>query len=476
MAELIDRLSLSAAGQMPAGDVEFTAIDVKATGLRTGRIVELAAIRFRGDGTFLGEFASVVSPGRKDRAQRAPRNPHRIAAAELAGAPDFADLLGPLLDLCQDAIVVADDLTLVDSVLAAEVRRLGIQLPRMPGISLRDTAQATLRLPNYRLATVARAFGIADFPGYLAAASARACARAVIALVGVHGLRLAGRPRLPELPLYEAGAAVVRRSETGAEKGWMAEVVDRVPATGGGAPAAQAYLDLLAEAVGDEFLSDDEVWSLAGLAAEAGLPEAEVRRMHADFVAALRTVAESDGVVTAGEGRELRQVADALGVPQAVADLRVTASGRKATRVLVLGTSAGADQLRARVLAEGVQLAQKLTGSVTHLVYDSTVRDTEPRLTRALELGARTLGLDEAPVQLGFETEPQEIKEPQTAPTTKRFVGVMLMGTGLLMMILTIVALFTGAGLGAGIVMAVFGVGALVGGWYLNETNRLPAV
>ncbi|GAA1029958.1 MULTISPECIES: 3'-5' exonuclease [Amycolatopsis] len=466
MAELIERLSLSPTGQVPASGTEFTAIDVKTTGLHAGRVLEVAAIRFRGDGTFLGEFATVVA------AEANRRNPHRITAAELAGAPAFGDILSRLFDLCRGAVVVAHDLSSAESLLA-EISQLGVRLPRLPGISLKDTAQATLPLPNYRLATIARAFGIEDFPGYLAEPAARACAQAMIALVGTHGLRLAHPVRFPELPRYAAGAAALRRSVDGAEKGWMAEAVDRVSA-GDGGPVAQAYLDLLAEAVGDEFLADEEVSALAGLAAEAGLPAAEVRRVHAGFVAELRRVAEADGEVTSTEYRELRQVAEALGVLEAVVDLKVTATGHKPTRVLVLGATADADQFRARVLSAGFQLAKNLTGSVTHLVYDAEVRESEPRLSRALELGAHVARLDEAPVLLGFESAPQP--RHQKAPSgSSRLAGRVLMGIGLVLMVLTVAAMFGGAGLGPGIFLGVFAVGALVGGWYLDETKRVAA-
>lgn len=312
------------------------------------------------------------------------------------------------------------------------------------------------------------------------------------------------------------------------EKGWMAGVVDRISTDSGGAgaTATQAYLDLLAEAVSDQFLSEDEGWSLARLAAAAGIPEVEVRRLHVEFASAVRAVAESDGVVTADEHRELHQIAGALGVSEVVMDLRPTGGRRKATRVLVLGASAGADRLRAQILAEGVQLAKKLTASVTHLVYGPDVPGTDPRVPRAVELGAQVLELAAAPAALGFEhavprTKALPTGRPDTAPerqvleavpiseqvtaqaepvpppaesnagssrrtstptrpaavaaTSPRgvFAGRALMAGGLVLMLVTVVALFGGAGVGAGIVIAVFGVGALVGGWYVEEESRL---
>ncbi|HEY3712735.1 MAG TPA: 3'-5' exonuclease, partial [Amycolatopsis sp.] len=398
MAELIEFLPLTRDGRVSAREADFTAIDVKTTGLRTGRVVELGVVRVRADGTVRGELATLVSPG-----YPLPPGPHRINGDELAGAPSFGDVLGPLLDLCRGAVVVAHDLPSTSGFLAAEIARLGGRLPVLPGVSTMRAAQEVVRLPNYRLGTIVRALGIGDYPPYLASASAGVCARVVTALIGAHGLGFTAPPRFPELPRFARGGRIVRRPDVDVETGWMSGVVDRVVAGPSDPTVAQAYLDLLAESVGDQHLSGEEVWALAGLAADAGMTEPDVRRIHESFVAALRSVVAADGVVTAAEHGELRQVAAALDVPEVVAGLRPTASG-SVTRVLVLGTTAAADRLRARVLDEGVQLAKKLTASVTHLAYDDRVSPGEPRLARAVELGAEVVAVEKATVALGFET------------------------------------------------------------------------
>ncbi|MFG1644338.1 PolC-type DNA polymerase III [Amycolatopsis sp. NPDC049252] len=452
---MIESLPLLGAGGYPAQGIEFTALEIRTTGLRPGRIVELAALRVRADGAVVGELTTLVDPG-----PEVPLGPvvlHGITREELDGAPSFGAVLGSLLNLCRGSVVVAHDLPFLTAFLSSEAARLGARVPVLPGVDVLAAARSAVRLPNFRLATVAGAFGVPR-PGQPALSGARTVAWLATSLFGRHGFTFAAAPVLPALATFAEGPLRPRVDVSREQRpGWMAEAVDRVA-------GEDAYLDLLAGVVADQHLSPPEVAALAALAAEAGWDEARVRATHERFVAAVRAVAEGDGVVTAAEARELRQVATALGVD--LGGFGPT-DGPKPTRVLVLGTTAAADRLRARVLEEGVQLAKKLTGSVTHLVADATVPANEPRLTRAAELGAAVLGVREAPVALGFEAPPA-VRPAATAPG-KRVGGRILMGVGLLLMFIVVVSMFGGEALAGGIVLAVLGVGALLGGWWLTE-------
>jgi DNA polymerase-3 subunit epsilon len=502
---VIESLPLSAAGGYPAHGLDFTAVEIRTTGLRPGHVVEIAAVRVRSDGAVVGEFSTSVNPGRGVSPGSA--FVHGVTRDELDEAPPFGAVLGPLLDLCGGSVVVAHDLPFVAAFLGAEVARLGVRVPVLPGVSTLAAAQAVVGLPNYRLATVAHAFGVPVGLARHALTSARAVARLVTTLFGRHGFTFAVVPAFPAVPRFApAGPLRPRGEEPPAEQGWMAEVVERVVIgpVGGDPALGHAYLDLLAGVVADGHVTHEEIWALAALATEAGLAEAQVSATHERLVAELLRVAEGDGVVTAAEARELRQVATALGVSDVVGDLRATA-GDKPTRVLVLGSTAVADQLRARVLAEGAQLAKKLTATVTHLVRDDTIPDQEPRLARAAELGALVLGIREAPAALGFEAAPAQRTVERPAPAAPRPVqkavhkavpntaqqsvpppvrrpvaqaparlgklvgGRVLMGVGLLLMVIVVIAMFGGTPLAGGIFLGVLGVGALLGGWWIAE-------
>lgn len=459
---MIESLPLRGAGGHPARNVEFTALEIRTTGLRPGAVVELAAVRVRADGTVIGELSTLVDPG--PGVPPGPAVVHGLTRGDVDGAPSFGAVLGSLLNFCRGSVVVVHDLPHTSAFLGHEVARLGARVPVLPGVDTLAAARMAVRLPNYRLATVAHALGVTTRPGQPALSGARTVAQLAVSLFGRHGFTFAAPPVLPELPRFAAGPLRPRADATVAEPGWMAEAVERVTSMD-----TDPYLDLLAGVVADRHVSREEVSALAALAAEAGWPVERVRAVHEQFVAALREIAERDGVVTDAEARELRQVATALGVAE-TGSPRPVASG-KPTRVLVLGTSVAADQLRARVLAEGVQLAKKLTASVTHLAADATVPANEPRLTRAAELGAELLDVRTAPVALGFEPPPARPATATAAPERRARVvgGRVLMGVGLVLMFIVVVAMFGGSPLAAGIFVAVLGVGALLGGWWIAE-------
>jgi DNA polymerase-3 subunit epsilon len=489
MSDMFDTLTLSRDGQVSAAALEFTAIDFKTSGLYPGHIVELAAVRVRADGTVRRELSTLIKPS--DDVDPGHIRVHHLTPQQLAAAPPLDEVLGRFVELCRNSVVVAHNLPFESRFLAEELARLGVRIPALPGICTLSSVRVALPLPNYRLATTAGALGIEDFPAHLALAHARVCARIAATLVTTHGFGLTSQPRFPNLPhLRETGRLVPRPyNAPSGSTNWMAGLVDRMPTVSVGA-LEDAYLEMLSDALADRHISEQESHALAVLAAKAGMSKDDVRRVHNGFVMALRAVAENDGIVTVDEESDVRRVADALGVPELAHDLRATnAPARPAlTRVLVLGHTADADELRAAVLSAGIQLAKKLTASVTHLVVDQTVPAQEPRLARARELGIPSLDIQSAQVALGFAEPPDVIPfdeptlvfrpvTPTTQPAplepavrdTRFWVTRGLMGFGLFLMFITVMALFGGSGIGPAVFMATLGLGTLLGGWYASD-------
>ncbi|NKQ53453.1 3'-5' exonuclease [Amycolatopsis sp. K13G38] len=463
----LDTLSLTKDGRFPAAPVEFTALDFTTSGLRPGHVLEIGAVRTRSDGTVVGELSSLVNPGWGIGVGAAGL--HHITRRDLDDAPCFGELLGTLLDLCRGSVLAAHNLPLADWFLGTELARARVSLPPLPAIGTLDPARRALRLPNYQLTTVAGALGLADFPAHQALARARTCASVVSSLVTTHGFALAEPPAPPELPRFTAVHPLPRRENRPVES-WLAGLLVRVPLPGNGDAIREAYRDLLALALADQYVSPDEARELSALALDAGIPVPEIRQTHQRFVAAMREIAEEDGVITSGEVRDLGRVAAALGVPEVVAGLRPMAQRQPPTRVLVLGETAAADALRAAVLGAGSQLAKRLTESVTQLVVADDVPRRDPRIGRAADLGIVVLDVSSAWTALGLIApfEPRT-SLPESVLPWQRWAARALMAMGLLVMLLSVIVLFGGAPFVGGAFMAAFGVAALLGGWYLTE-------
>lgn len=513
MHELVDTLRLSHGGRISAGTQEFTAIDFETTGLNPGHLVEIAVVRVRADGTVLGELSTLINPGRG--ISPGPTHIHRISREQLDQAPSLGEVLGDFFDLCRGSIVVAHNLPFEQRFLTEELLRLGVPLPVLPGVCTLSASRQAFRLPNYRLGTVAAAIGITEYAAHTALADAQVCARLVSSLVMTHRLGLDRPPSFPELPRFRHAARLAPRADAlpAVAPGWLAQLADRIPTSALAAAVdavEDAYLEMLTDALADQHISEAEGRALAVLATDAGLSDERVRTIHEGFVQAMRTVAEADGIVTAEEERDLRQVATALAVPHVLDELQRTAAATKpvAVRVLVLGAAAEADELRAEVLAAGIQLAKKLTASVTHVVVGGDVPSHEPRVGRARELGATMVALTEARQVLGLSSAPPQLADEPTLvipvvvrpaarnapvfPTAvvtppaqgvpaartassgrpaRLWAGRALVAVGLILMASTVLALFGGSPFGAGLFLGAVGVGVLLAGWHLTELS-----
>ena len=77
-------------------DVEFIAFDLETTGLHalTHRIIEIAAVRFRGDGTVLEQFEQLIDPGCEIPAEAT--TVHGLRNCDVDGKPTIATGLAEL--------------------------------------------------------------------------------------------------------------------------------------------------------------------------------------------------------------------------------------------------------------------------------------------------------------------------------------------------------------------------------------------
>ncbi|MFY1702654.1 exonuclease domain-containing protein [Micromonospora sp. WMMA1923] len=410
-------MSIFVAGQLtrqPGADprtVTFVLVDVETTGLdpaQGARICEVAVVRMRGDGVVLDEYATLVDP------QTPVPNPesHRITDADVTHAPTFAEIADDLLARLSGAIVVGHSLDYVDRFLSAEYDRLGVALPPVPGLCSLTTTRLHLDRPDHKLAEVANLI-TGEWPSALPSALgiARAMAATLASLVGAAPEPLHWRGlapvALPGQPRHTPVTPRVVGLRKGTE-GWLATLSARLPYTvDPPAPRPDGLSDyraLLARALTDGRIVGDEATNLAALVGRAGLTQATARQVHEEFLVVRRAHAESDGVVTAAELRELQRAAKELAATHLIMDLEEAAAANRARRgaplrgwrILPVGDSAEVTGVVDLAVDHGATVAVKLTRTVRLVVTDPAADDTDPRIVRARELGVPVLSVAEA--------------------------------------------------------------------------------
>lgn len=314
---------LSRSGFDPSALV-FAVVDIETTGLSptNDRIVEIAVVCVRSDGTVLDEYATLVDPGR----DVGPTFIHHITNEAVQGAPRFPDVMGAVLQRLNGAVLVAHNASFEEGFIGAELARAGLQVPPIPALCTLQLSQQLLTTPNHRLATCCQHVGVELVDHHTALGDTRATAQLVSRLVrGAQGAKLAFPTQPVHLPCPPCTASPRHRASKlrKGQEGWMANLVSKLPVTVGDIhpTAAEAYLDLLADAVSDGRIIGEEAKALAQLAGRAGLGANHVRVLHHRFLEGLRAVALEDGVVTAQERRDLVKVATQLGEPAYFEDL-----------------------------------------------------------------------------------------------------------------------------------------------------------
>jgi DNA polymerase-3 subunit epsilon len=308
-------------------DEEYAVIDVETTGFSPAngdRIVEIAVARTDRYGRIEDEYSTLLNPGR----DVGPVFVHGISNSEVQDAPRFEDIAGELLDRMDGAIVVAHNALFEERFLAAEFARAGIDVPLSPALCSLWLARQTMRTPNHKLTTLARAAGLSTVDGHSALADVRTVAALLPRMLATHGRPLrfmTGYRPMPELPVDELPKPRSVELRKGAD-GWMTSLMSRLPASVAQAADAegQKYLDALADALEDGRLLGGEAQLLARLAGSAGLGAAQVDTLHERFLDFLRSAVMADAILTTAEIRRLRTTAHALGLPDYFDDLRPT--------------------------------------------------------------------------------------------------------------------------------------------------------
>ncbi len=143
---------------------EFIAFDLETTGLHPmfARIIEIGAVRFRGDGTVLDSFQQLVDP----RCEISPgaMSINCISNEMVAGQPlieevlpEFARFIG-----AEPVVMTAYNAGFDMGFLAFAYSRLGMAKPEHPVIDTLALARYRLNLPSYKMEAVGRSLRLAE--------------------------------------------------------------------------------------------------------------------------------------------------------------------------------------------------------------------------------------------------------------------------------------------------------------------------
>lgn len=386
-----------------ADHVDWAAVDVETTGLEPGpnRIVELAVVRFRGDGTVVDEYCTLVNPQRRMGAGEF----HQLTGRDVAEAPLFGDVWPDAMRLLSGAVVVGHKLSFQDDFLAAETHRLGWGAPGFPGVCSLDTARAQLDGKSFRLMSLHKSFtGEWIEDQHTALGGARALARTWAGLLN----------QAPD-GLYYAGPAVVVLPSTARPRGRIApravdvtsprldRLISRFPRCSLPYPVEAGllrnYVALLRQVVDDEIITVEESIQLERLARRAGLTQQAMESAHRQVWEELTTAQSNTGRTRAEEQRRER-LATNLGLRGST---RRSAEqiAREDAHALVpdpsrylrgwrigLGIGPGTESLAALAIRHGASVAKRLTGTVRWVA----VADPDPATTTLVK--SRELGLE----------------------------------------------------------------------------------
>jgi DNA polymerase-3 subunit epsilon len=374
----------------------YAVIDVETTGLRASwhdRIIEIAVVHLDERGRVQSEWCSLINPDR----DLGPQQIHGISAAEAGRAPTFAQLAGEIAARLRGRTPVAHNLAFDALFLGAEFRRLGVPVDVRHGLCTMQLAPHFLPSAGRSLIDCRRAAGLPDHRAHSALHDAHAAADLL-----AHYLTITGSPppwtatlarcrSLPWPALPAATAAPVRRRAPGVrEPHFLTRLADRLPRQQ--ETRADAYLDLLDQALLDRDISATEADGLITVAEGLGLGRADVRSLHRRYLNGLAAVALADGVLTPAERHDLDSVATLVGLPASAVDKALTDATRTPGRdfwqlrrgdvVVLTGTSEPVETAEAAGLTVGEGVNKR-----TRLLVATDPASTSVEATKARQYG-----------------------------------------------------------------------------------------
>lgn len=450
------------------GQPRFAVLDVETTGLspRDNRILEIAVVTTDPWGRVLDEWTTRINPEGPVGATHI----HGIRATDVARAPRFREILGPLQQRLAGAALAAHNATFDVAFLRAEYARLGWHMPDAPTLCTLEASSVHLpRLDRRRLADCCAATGVQLNGAHSALGDARATAALLAAFMhphvgrppSEHDLAMPHRALHVQWPNGPSSTPVViapharsrnRRSHAAAPRPIARDVtppgrtrlLDRFSLTDAldeGAPEGSLpYLEKVAEALEDGQLSFDEAGALRNFAESAGWTPQEVGDVHRAFIQALAHEALEDGRISRAERTELTDVSELLSVSTSMVRTVLDHAERARHARLSVGLGplpqgwrhgeplrvgdkvvfTGCEShersgLERRAEELGIRVLGGVSSKVAMLVSDGTVDGT--KLAKAQELGTRIVHPSDFGILL-THLQPARSAKPAPPPQT----------------------------------------------------------
>lgn len=316
------------------GETPFAVLDVETTGFHAAgadRIVDVGIVRMAPDGRVEDEFVTLINPDR----DVGPTDVHGVTASDVVHAPRFAQVAGDIAVRLGGAVVAGHNLRFDLGFLTAEYARLGATFPQGPTVCTLQLAYQFLpEAPNRRLAGCCEALGVQLEDTHHSLGDARATAKLLLALV--RRARSSGCECLDELGCAQtrlpgnswvkwppSGAAMCRadaQERIASERGYLARLVQRLPASGAPDADHAGYMMLLDRVLEDRLVIRAEADALLGAASGWSLSREDVQATHEGYLRNLVAAAQADDEVTRAEQQDLETVTQLLGLPRAALD------------------------------------------------------------------------------------------------------------------------------------------------------------
>jgi ATP-dependent Lhr-like helicase len=168
------------------GATPFAVVDVETTGLAVGRghrVVEIAVVRCRADGSVEDFWHTLLDPGR----DVGPTRVHGLSMVDVIGAPKFADVLGDVIERLEGRVLVAHNAPFDLGFLRAEFDRAGHPMPELPVLCTMSLTDRTGTGSSRSLASACAAHGIPLENAHSAREDALAAASLLRAQLGALG-------------------------------------------------------------------------------------------------------------------------------------------------------------------------------------------------------------------------------------------------------------------------------------------------